>query len=64
MNLNSNSLPLGLEMALANNIEAQNRFSSLTDSQKSNFINRSKTVSSKNEMQSLVMELTYKTDFV
>ncbi|HIR02524.1 MAG: hypothetical protein U0M23_04790 [Acutalibacteraceae bacterium] len=47
-------LPLGLSMALAKNIEALNRFTSLSDAQKQTIINRTHSVTSKQEMQRLV----------
>ncbi|MGN0551007.1 MAG: hypothetical protein ACI4I4_04090 [Acutalibacteraceae bacterium] len=54
----TNDLPLGLGMALAKNIEALNRFSALTPTQKQNFINRTHSITNKKEMDRLVMELT------
>ncbi|MDD4125380.1 MAG: hypothetical protein PHW77_06640 [Eubacteriales bacterium] len=50
-------LPLGLGMALAQNVKAMERFSSLSDGEKEKIINKAHAVNSKSEMQSFVAGL-------
>ena len=50
-------IPMGLGMALAQNIEAMNFFASLTPAQKQAVINYTHTISSKEEMQAYVDSL-------
>ena len=47
-------VPLGFGMALAQNIEALDKFSQLTKSQQQAYINGSRKVNSKQEMQAYV----------
>ncbi len=51
-------LPLGLGMALAQNVKAMERFTTLSDAEKLKIINEAHSVNSKNEMQSFVSKLT------
>ena len=55
--LNDDSIPIGLGMALAQNLDALAAFSALSDEQKRAVIERTHGVSSKQEMQALVDEL-------
>lgn len=50
-------IPMGLGMALAQNIEAMNFFAALTPAQKQAVINYTHTISSKEEMQAYVDSL-------
>lgn len=52
-----NELPLGLGMAFAMNRAAMERFVDMTDNEKEEFIERSRSVMSKSEMDSLVGSL-------
>ena len=51
------NLPLGLGMALAQNEEAMKAFESLSEAEKSSFLERTRNVRSKKEMQQLVTGL-------
>ncbi|MDE6761007.1 MAG: hypothetical protein K2J90_10070 [Lachnospiraceae bacterium] len=55
--LNNDEIPVGLSMALAENLHAMERFSNMDESEKQEFIRRSRAVSSKQEMRSLVSGL-------
>lgn len=55
--LNNDEIPVGLSMALAENLHAMERFSNMNEQEKQDFINRSKAVNSKQEMRSLVSGL-------
>lgn len=55
--LNNDEIPVGLSMALAENLHAMERFSNLSEPERQDFINRSRSVSSKQEMRSLVSGL-------
>lgn len=55
--LNNDEIPVGLSMALAENLHAMERFSNMNEQEKQDFINRSKNVGSKQEMRSLVSDL-------
>lgn len=57
MEIGNNELPLGLGMALAQNLTAMEKFTSLSTEQKSSVISKAGSVSSKNEMRALVSEL-------
>lgn len=48
-------LPIGFSMELAKHLDALNRFSNLSDSEKKSVIERAKQVKSKEEMRSFVM---------
>ena len=56
--MESNMLPLGLGMALAQNEAAMKRFESMTEPEKQALIARCHQVKSKREMQQLVNRLT------
>ncbi|HHZ06896.1 MAG TPA: hypothetical protein GX401_08985 [Clostridiales bacterium] len=56
-------MPLGLGMALAQNEKALESFANLSDSEKQNIINRTRTVTSKKEMQQLVASISDKQAF-
>ena len=55
--LNDKEIPIGLGMALAQNLDAMQVFSSLDEFSKERFLARSKSVNSKEEMNNLVSEL-------
>lgn len=52
-----NDLPIGLGLAFASNRTAMERFVDMTDNEKEEFIERSRSVMSKREMESLVGSL-------
>ena len=52
--LNDDSIPIGLGMALAQNLDALAAFSALSGEQKQRLIERTHGVHSKQEMQALV----------
>ena len=56
--MESNMLPLGLGMALAQNEAAMQRFASMTEAEKQALIAQCHKVKSKQEMQQLVNRLT------
>lgn len=56
--LNNDEIPLGLGMALAQNMDAMRVFSSLSESSRQSVIDRSRQVNSKQEMEHLVSGLT------
>ncbi len=49
--------PLGFGMALAQNIPALNAFSKMSNEQKNNVIEKSRSIQSKNEMRNFVDSL-------
>lgn len=53
-----NTLPIGLGLAFANNLPAMDRFVDMTDDEKEEFVERSRGVLSKREMDDLVGSLT------
>ncbi len=53
-----NDLPLGFAFALAQNPDAMEKFSSMTDSEQAEILRKAHSVSSKDEMQSLVYSLS------
>jgi len=55
--LHDTEIPLGLGMALAENVDALSRFSQLTAQQRQAFLGKCKAVTSKAEMQNLVRTL-------
>lgn len=55
--LNNDEIPMGLSMALAENLYAMERFGNMTDAERKEFINRSRNVGSKDEMRNLVSGL-------
>lgn len=56
--MESNALPLGLGMALAQNEAAMKKFESMSEAEKQSLIQRTHQVDSKSEMRRLVSELT------
>ncbi|SHO52723.1 hypothetical protein [Anaerocolumna xylanovorans] len=56
-------IPLGLGMALAQNLNAMNYFASLDDSGKQQVINGTHSVSSKSEMKQYVSNLAEENSF-
>jgi len=52
-----NTLPVGLGLAFATNRAAMERFAGMTDNEKEEFIERSRGVMSKKEMERLVNSL-------
>lgn len=55
--LNNDEIPVGLSMALAENLRAMERFSNMNETERQEFINRSRNVGSKQEMRGLVSSL-------
>lgn len=55
--LNNDEIPVGLSMALAENLRAMERFSNMNEQEKQEFISRSRAVGSKQEMRNLVSGL-------
>lgn len=53
-----NNFPLGLGFAFAANRQAMDKFAEMTEAEKENFIERSRDVMSKSEMEQLVNSLT------
>jgi len=51
-------IPLGLGMALAQNVGALERYSALTDEQRAMVVARAAGVKSKSEMNAMVQEIT------
>lgn len=56
--LNNEQIPVGLSMALAENLSAMEKFGKMTDAQREEIIRRSKNAESKQEMRSIVSELS------
>ena len=54
---NNDEIPVGLSMALAENLYAMERFGNLDEQQRQDFIQQSRNVGSKQEMRSLVSGL-------
>lgn len=54
---NGSDVPLGLGMALSQNLSAMNYFASLSEQEQQQIIDRTHSVQSKEEMQSLVDSL-------
>ena len=55
--LNNDEIPVGLSMALAENLRAMERFGNLPEQERQDFISRSRNAGSKQEMRSLVSGL-------
>ncbi len=55
--LNDPEIPMGLGMALAQNVSAMQRFSSLPAAERQAFIANTRTIQSKDEMQAYVRSL-------
>lgn len=55
--LDSPDMPLGLGMALAQNMEAMNRFSALTEQQKRSVIAQTHQINSKAEMDAFARQI-------
>ena len=56
--MNRNDLPLGFAFALAQDPDAMQKFSCLSESQKSEILQKAHEVSSKEEIQALVEHLS------
>lgn len=56
--LNDREIPEGLGMALAQNMSAMQAFSNLDDRSRDSVVNRARQVKSRQEMDSIVSELT------
>jgi|GEM_PF-313240 len=54
---NDQEIPVGLGMALAQNLDAMEVFNSMDDGSRQNVIERARHVKSKQEMESMVYEL-------
>lgn len=54
---NNDEIPVGLSMALAENLYAMERFGNLDETRRQDFIQQAKNVGSKQEMRSLVSDL-------
>ena len=54
---NNDEIPVGLSMALAENLHAMERFGNLNEQQQQDFIQQSRNVGSKQEMRNLVSGL-------
>ena len=52
------NMPVGFSMALAQNTHALECFAAMTDSERSDVINKARCAASKQEMQDLVSSLT------
>lgn len=52
-----NEMPMGLGFGLAQNKEAMEHFSNLTDTEKKQVIETARTVQSKKEMNSLIQDI-------
>ncbi len=61
---NSTEIPMGLGMALAQNVTAMNYFSSLPQEKKQQVINRTHQIKSKQEMHSYVNSLIDSDDYI
>ena len=55
---NNNSLPMGLAMGLAMDLDAMSQFSNLTESQKEELLNRARDAKSKDEMQRIISQIS------
>jgi len=56
--LNDNEIPIGFGMALAQNLDAMNVFTNLSEQEKNTIVTKSRNASSKQEMENLVSELS------
>ena len=54
-------VPLGFGFALAQNPGAMERFAAMSEAERQAFLNRTRAVSSKGEMQALVSQLSART---
>lgn len=55
--INYIDIPLGLNMALAKNLDAMNNFVSLPNEEKQKIIEKTHQIKSKNEMQNLASQI-------
>lgn len=55
--LNNDEIPVGLSMALAENIYAMERFGRMNEEERQTFLNQARNAGSKQEMRSLVAGL-------
>lgn len=60
--MEKNNLPLGFAFALAQNPDAMRIFSNMSEARQSEILQRAHSVSSKDEMQSLVNNLSIQTN--
>lgn len=60
--MNRNDVPLGFGFALVQNPEAMKYFSALSEEKQSEILQRARSVSSRDEMQSLVASLSAEND--
>ncbi|MDF2589317.1 MAG: hypothetical protein K0S41_3158 [Anaerocolumna sp.] len=60
---NGQGIPMGLGMALAQNIDAMSYFSSLEPREKEQVINQTHTIQSKEEMRQFVSSMVSKDSF-
>lgn len=58
--LNNDEIPVGLSMALAENLHAMEKFGRMTKQEQQEVINRSRNVESKQEMRSIVADIDKK----
>lgn len=58
MNLTNGDVPMGLGMALAQNLDAMAFFSGMTKEQQQSVINATQNIQSKQEMQGFVQSLS------
>lgn len=56
--LNDQAVPLGFGMALSQNLNAMDKFSHMTESEKEEFLNRARDAKSKKDMNAIVSELS------
>ena len=55
--LNNDEIPVGLSMALAENLHAMEKFGRMTESEQKEFISRSRNAESKQEIRNLLSDL-------
>jgi uncharacterized protein YdeI (YjbR/CyaY-like superfamily) len=60
---NGRGIPIGLGMALAQNVDAMNYFSHLSNAQQQNIIDHTHQIRSKNEMQEFVSHISESDSF-
>ncbi len=56
--LNDQAIPLGFGMALSQDLNAMDKFSHMTESEKEEFLNRARDAKSKKDMSAIVSELS------
>ena len=55
--LNDDAVPIGIGMALAQNVNAMKEFSGLTEAEKEEILNRARDAKSREDMEALVNRL-------